>query len=727
MCIRDRHRAVLRVRLRAEPGAQSRLVCGGAAAERIRNIGVIAHVDAGKTTTTERMLHLAGVTNSLGGVDDGNTVTDYMDQERERGITIQSAAISFDWEQARVNLIDTPGHADFTVEVERAVRVLDGAVCILDGVAGVEAQTQAVWRQASYFKLPAIAFVNKMDRIGASFAQTVEDMGAKLDSCVPLPFQVPILEDEAWCGTLDVLTGDLVEGKPGQMSSEQKKVYREQLVEMLSCYDDVLMEQCLNLMEEQDSDTAQIPTDLILAAAARATQAGGIVPVLMGSSLHDNGGVSKLLDCITTLLPPPTARQAPELQNHDPSKKPALTAAALAFKVIHDSQQLPIVFTRVYSGKIEPGQVFHNTITGKHERVLRVQQIRGGKMIPVDSLKAGDIGALVGLKNTRTGDTLLSPKSAKGVFEGVKIPPAVFLVALELETASQEAALDKGLRALCQQDPSLISSSNLETGQVLLSGMGELHLELAIDRLQREFRVKGVQASEVQIAYREAILSKEATFHSETIQPPGVQLLPVEMSGDLAPLGDPGDSTEIQIHFERQLEKSLKHAGVEAVTEGVHDACERGTLLGFPVGGIRVQIDKAELLNERATPAEMTASLRLATRKWCSTALAQASPALLQPMMKLELNAPTEHVGAVLSDLVSRRAATVSDVHPLRTGAQLVRARAPLSHMVGYSSILRSLTKGHGSFSLELHQYGVMDPVAFDQLVQKMGGLLPPG
>ncbi|KAJ1626552.1 P-loop containing nucleoside triphosphate hydrolase protein [Pavlovales sp. CCMP2436] len=722
--------------------ARPRWLSGGGVAGKLeltRNFGIIAHIDAGKTTTTERLLLCAGAIRRAGDVDKGSTVTDFLEEERERGITIQSAAVSLGWRGYALNLIDTPGHVDFTIEVERALRVLDGVVLVIDAVAGVQAQTETVWRQARTQGLPAIAFINKLDRDGASFDRALGSLQTRL-GVRPLALQLPLGEgaervvDLVQMRALEWVPGPLPVGRSKQTRPNppvlcewplaeapfatpellaRATARRLALTEAVAELDDEFAEAYLGADEP-----AAIVAELLGAALRRVTLSGSAVPALCGSALRSMG-LEPLLDAAVALLPAPTDRPTPTLRvaGAAPDAPPAPTlqapaGVALAFKVVHDFKRRPIVFARVYSGELRAKGALVNSSAGVLERPSGIFRIEGDRYEPLEVVHTGEIVAFAGLKQTATGDTLLCASGGFGA--GLALPNAdahaldpVFFVALEADSASQHAALDAALSCLTLEDPSLHVRASRETGQLLLAGMGELHLEVAASRLRRDFDVP-VRVGRMRVAYRETACVAEPLEHSlfteralagKSLDATHAYCSPTAAAAAAADLAAP-------------LEERLKRQDREALLSGLEDGLAAGPLAGFPAMGVR-----AELLEAIFEPGVPPLALRLAAAEAAAEAFARAAPALLEPVMNAEIVTPQSYVGSVLSDLTSNRRAAVLSVTVDEGGApelalQRVSALVPLGELVGYATTLRSLTRGEGGLSLEFVHYGRLDGTA---------------
>lgn len=708
---------------------------------KIRNIGIMAHIDAGKTTTTERILYYSGYTRSLGDVDDGDTVTDFMAQERERGITIQSAAVTFDWKGYRINLIDTPGHVDFTLEVERCLRVLDGAVAVFDASAGVEAQTLTVWRQADKHKVPRICFLNKMDKIGASFNYAVESIREKLKA-KPLLLQLPVGEGKAFKGVVDVVRTEKLLWNPN--SDDGKDFERKPLLEMS---DPKLLKEATearNALIEQVADLDDEFADLVLGefsenfdllpaeklqtAIHRVTLAQTAVPVLCGSALK-NKGVQPLLDAITMYLPSPEERNYEFLQWYKGD------LCALAFKVLHDKQRGPLVFMRIYSGMLKPQTAIHNINGNCTERVSRLLLPFADQHIEIPLLTAGNIALTVGLKHTATGDTIVSSRSSalaasrrakregekkqkenneaeRLLLAGVEIPEPVFFCTIEPPSMAKQPDLDHALKCLQREDPSLKVKLDPDSGQTVLCGMGELHIEIIHDRIKREYGLE-TYLGPLQVAYREAILNSiratdtlDRTLgdkrHLVTVE---LEAKPVETSS-LLPV----------IEYAASVAGDLSQASREAFENGVHSACLQGPLLGSPVQDVAVTLHSLVI-----HPGTSTTMISACVSRCLQKALKKADKQILEPLMNLEVTVSREYLSPVLADLAQRRG-NIQEIQS-RQDNKVVIGYVPLAEIMGYSTVLRTLTSGSATFALELSNYQAMNPQDQSTLLSQRHGL----
>ncbi len=679
----------------------------------MRNIGIIAHIDAGKTTTTERILYYTGKTYRMGNVDEGTTVTDWMVQERERGITIQSAAITSEWRGHQINLIDTPGHIDFTAEVQRSLRVLDGGVVVFDAVAGVEPQSETVWRQANRYGVPRICFVNKMDRVGADFWRTIDMIRDRL-AATPLPTQLPIGSETLFTGMVDLITckawtfPDSLGANPQEISipadmADEVDAMRENLVERIAETDDVLSTRYL--------EGAPISEPELRSALRAATINGQLVPVLCGSSLRTKG-VQLLLDAVVDYLPSPLdipSVHGTSLTTHEVETRPAdpnAPTAALVFKIQTDPYIGRLAYVRVYSGTLQTGQMLLNANRDRKERMGRLVQVYAEKREDVQAIRAGDIGAIVGVKQTFTGETLCD-NSAPIRLETIDFPEPVISIAVEPKTKADQDKLVNALQRLAEEDPTFRVRVDDQTGQTLLSGMGELHLEVLTDRMQREF---GVQAhvGRLQVSYRETITRKSA-----------VEMRFVRQTGGR------GQFAHVIMEFEPQergkgfefVDKvtggAIPKQFIPAVEQGLRESLENGLLGGYPIidlratllGGSFHEVDSSEL------------AFKIAGSMALREGVEKATPVLLEPIMRVEIVVPEQSTGDVIGDLVSRRGQVVGlEMHSI--GMQAIKGTAPLAEMFGYATGLRSATQGRGTFTMEFDHY---DPLPLERARQILG------
>ncbi|XP_077203519.1 ribosome-releasing factor 2, mitochondrial isoform X2 [Paroedura picta] len=705
----------------------------------------MAHIDAGKTTTTERMLYYSEYIRSLGDVDDGDTVTDFMAQERERGITIQSAAVTFDWAGHRINLIDTPGHVDFTLEVERSLRVLDGAVAVFDASAGVEAQTLTVWRQADKHNVPRICFLNKMDKTGASFRYAVESIEQKLKT-KPLLLQLPVGEAKTFRGIVDVVTKEQCIWKSATGSDDGKDFERKPLKEADSpdlLRDTIdartaLIEQVADLddefaelvLREFSENFDSLPADKLQSAVRRVTLAQKAVPVFCGSALK-NKGVQPLLDAVTKYLPAPNERNYDFLQWYKDD------LCALAFKVLHDKQRGPLVFVRIYSGTMKPQSAVYNINKNCTERMSRLLLPFADQQIEISSLTAGNIALTVGLKQSATGDTIVSSKaSVKAAVQeaekdmrsnggrtcgvenlllaGVEIPEPVFFCTIEPPSMATQPDLDHALACLQREDPSLKVKLDADTGQTVLCGMGELHIEIIHDRIKREYGLE-TYLGPLQVAYRETIQNPvQATDTLDRIIGEKRHHVTVEL--DLRPWDGEQSAIAPVIEYAENACSLLQPELREAVENGIHTSYLQGPLLGFPVQDVVVTV-RAVAANPDSSPTMVSACVSRCMQK----ALKKADKQVLEPLMNLEITVGESHLSAVLRDLAQRRG-SIQEIQS-RQDNKVVIACVPLAEMMGYSTILRTLTSGSGTFTLELASYQAMSRHEQTALFNRRTGL----
>jgi elongation factor G len=667
--------------------------------QNTRNIGIIAHIDAGKTTTTERILYYTGRSYKIGEVHEGTATMDWMEQERERGITITAAATTAEWRGHRINIIDTPGHVDFTVEVERSLRVLDGGVVVFDAVAGVEPQSETVWRQADRYNVPRICFINKMDRVGANFWGTIEQIRERLGAS-PLPIQLPLGREAGFQGVIDLITQEaLTFGAnlndpiqrgpiPAEMLEDVAR-HREQVVERVIELDDELMTRYL--------EGEEISPDEIRATLRRATIAGTLIPVLCGTALR-NKGVRPLLDAVVDYLPSPL--DVPPVTGTDPrtgeqvERRPSADEpfAALAFKIAADPYVGKLAFIRVYSGALKSGSYVYNTTKDQRERVGRLVKLHANHREDVDSVSAGDIAAVVGLKGTVTGDTLSDPDRPI-VLEAIKFPEPVIDIAIEPKTKADQDKMGLALARLSEEDPTFRVRSDQETGQTLISGMGELHLEVIVDRMLREFRVDA-NVGRPQVAYRETI-TRPARAEGRFVRQSGGRGMYGVVVLEAEPL-EAGTGNEFE---NKVVGGAVPREYVPAIEAGVKEAMESGVVANYPMVDIRVRLVDGSYhevdSNEMAFKMAGSIGFREAARK--------GAPQVLEPVMRVEVVTPEESLGDVVGDL-NRRRGHIQGMEP-RGNTQTVRALVPLAEMFGYATDLRSATQGRASYSMEFAHY----------------------
>ncbi|MBC8448437.1 MAG: elongation factor G [Chloroflexi bacterium] len=674
--------------------------------QRTRNIGIIAHIDAGKTTTTERILYYTGRTHRLGNVDEGTTVTDWMDQERERGITITAAAVTCVWREYQINIVDTPGHIDFTAEVQRSLRVLDGGVVIFDAVAGVEPQSETVWRQADRFEVPRICFVNKMDRIGANFERTVDMIRERL-AANPAVIQLPLgkeadfegvvdlLEERAWVFPAEELGARQQEAQIPSWMQEEVRQQREKLVEQLAEVDEEVL--CRYLEEEPCT------ADDLRAALRRAAIAGTLVPVLCGSALR-NKGIQPLLDAVMEYLPspldiPPIVGVNPYTEKGEPRPPdPEGPLAALVFKIVSDPYVGRLAYLRVYSGTLRQGVTVRNANKERKERMGRLLRMRANKREDINEVEAGDIAAVLGLKHTFTGETLCDPQ-APIILESITFPEPVISVAIEPRTQADQDRMNDALQRLAEEDPTFRVKMDEQTAQTIISGMGELHLEVMVERMLREFRVKA-NIGRPQVTYKETI-TRPVRAEGHFIRQAGGKGQYGHVWLELEPL-EKGQG----FVFDNQVGEQVVPAEfVPAVEQGVSEAMESGVLAGYPLTDIRVALVDGSYDEEESSPSAFKIAGSMALRN----GVQDAHPVLLEPVMGVEAVVPEAFTGEVISDL-SRRRGQIEGLEPHSPGVQAVRAMVPLAEMFGYATGLRSATQGRGTFTMEFSCYDVVPP-----------------
>ena len=682
--------------------------------DKYRNIGIMAHIDAGKTTTTERILYYTGKLHRMGEVHEGGATMDWMEQEKERGITITSAATTCSWNEHHINIIDTPGHVDFTVEVERSLRVLDGAIALFCAVGGVEPQSETVWRQADKYGVPRIAFVNKMDRIGADFYHAVDMMKERLGANA-VPISLPIGEGDLFSGVIDLMsmkarmyhedslgaTFEDVEIPKDLLPLANK--YRTIMLEAVSEIDDTLLEKYLEGETISDAEVKKVLRE--------ATIKLKIIPVLCGSSFK-NKGVQKLLDSVVDFLPSPL--DFPEVKAHHVDKDDEVFVkvdqnakfSALAFKIMTDPYVGKLTYVRVYSGTLKAGSYVYNSVSGKKERVGRILQMHANTREDMDEIRAGDIAAIVGLKFTRTGDTLCTEDDLI-VLEKMEFPEPVIQIAIEPKTKADQDKLSDALVKLSDEDPTFKVKVDDETGQTLISGMGELHLEILVDRMRREFKVEA-NIGKPQVAYRETI--------TQTVQSEGKF---VKQSGGRGKFGhvwleispnEPGKGYE----FENGIVGGVvPKEYIPAVSNGVQEAMRNGVVAGFPVVDIKVRIYDGSYHDVDSDEI----SFKVAGSMAFQAGARKAKPALLEPIMRVEVTTPEEYLGDVMGDLNSRRGKI--EGFNARKDAQVIRCLAPLSEMFGYATRLRSMTQGRAIYTMQFSHYAEVPKAIADEISEK--------
>jgi elongation factor G len=668
--------------------------------DRTRNIGIIAHVDAGKTTTTERILFYSGATSRIGEVDEGSTVTDWMEQEQERGISITAAATTFGWKGHVVNLIDTPGHVDFTMEVERSLRVLDGAIAVFSAVEGVEPQSETVWRQADRYRIPRIAFINKCDRDGAEPARVMDEMKARL-AATPIAIQLPLGIGAELGGVIDLVTmrartwneedfgATFVDGPIPHAFIDDASRAREQMIEAIAEHDDELMAAWVAGRE--------LPVELVKAALRRITVAGRGVPTLVGAAF-ENLGIHNLLDAVIDFLPSPVKKpDAPALIDQPLS--------ALAFKVQFDEQGSQLTFVRVYTGCLRVGDSVLNATKGANEQIGRLVRMFANHREDIRQIEAGMIGAVMGGRLS-TGDTLCDPRSPI-LLDPIAVPSAVMGVVVEPETAEDHAKLAAALERLAIEDPSFRVKTDVETGQIVISGMGELHLEIVVDRLRREFGVNA-RVGNPQVAYRETV-TRRAEGENKFVRPVGTR----GEYGHVRLVVEPTDRGGGYVYENRAPQSDIPGEHAPAVEAGVTEAVERGVLAGYPMTDLRVQV-----VGGSYHPVDSNNyAFKMAGSRAFVTAANKAAPTLLEPVMSLEVVTPEESVGDVLGDLHARRGKVAGIT--VRHGVQAVACFVPMATMFGYATDLRSRTRGRATYSMELDHYAEVPQQLRDELTSR--------
>jgi elongation factor G len=691
--------------------------------DHIRNIGIMAHIDAGKTTTTERILYYTGRNYKLGEVHDGTATMDWMEQEQERGITITSAATTAFWSrlgtQYRINIIDTPGHVDFTVEVERSLRVLDGAVTVLDAVGGVEPQTETVWRQADRYRVPRVIFVNKMDRVGADFdrclAMVRDRLGAKA-----IPIHLPLGSGELFTGLVDIirqveivyddetLGKKYVEGPIPEALKERIAVMRHELLEMIVEYDDAILHKYLEgqpLTEEE-----------IRAVLRKATIHGSVVPVLCGAAFK-NKGVQALLDAVVDYLPAPVDVAAIQghLPHHDETHAERKASdeepfAALAFKIMTDPYVGRLTFFRVYSGVLEAGSYVYNSTKDRKERIGRLLQMHANKREEIEEVRAGEIAAAIGLKDTRTGDTL-ADESHPIILEAMKFPEPVISVAIEPKTKADQDKLGVALQKLSEEDPTFRVHTDAETSQTIISGMGELHLEIIVDRMKREFKVEA-NVGRPQVAYRETVRRRVEYVEGKFIRQSGGR----GQYGHVVIHLEPGKVGTGFVFEDNIVGGVIPREYINPIEAGVKEALENGVLAGYPMVDVKVELVDGSYHD--VDSSEM--AFKIAGSMAVKEAARQAHPILLEPIMDVEVVTPSDYMGEVIGDLSSRRGKIGGMTQ--RADAQVVAASVPLAEMFGYSTTLRSMSQGRAIYSMQFSHYSEVPKAKAEEIVSKVKG-----
>lgn len=677
--------------------------------EKIRNIGIMAHIDAGKTTTTERILYYTGKIHKIGETHDGGAQMDWMEQEKERGITITSAATTAFWKGHRLNIIDTPGHVDFTVEVERSLRVLDGAVALFDAKSGVEPQSETVWRQADKYSVPRIAHINKMDVTGANFFRSVDTIRDKLNAN-PVPIQIPVGAEDDFVGIIDLVTmeAEIYEDDMGTVIDEEPipenlvdmaKEYRENLLEKVSEFDDELMEKYL--------EGEEIPVDLLKRAIRKGTLAVAMVPVTCGTS-YKNKGVQPLLDAIVDYLPSPldvpaikgVDENGNEVVKHSSDDEPF---AALAFKIVTDQFVGKLAYFRVYSGSIKAGSYVYNSTSKKRERLGRIMMMHANKRVETEEIYAGEIAAAVGLKNTTTGDTLCDENNVV-VLEQMEFPEPVISVAIEPKTKASQDKMAVALAKLAEEDPTFKTYTNEETGDTIIAGMGELHLEIIVDRLLREFKVEA-NVGNPQVAYRETI-TKNSDAEGKYIRQSGGRGQYGHVKLRVEP--NPGKGYEFVNEI---VGGAIPKEYIAPIDQGIQESLQNGVLGGYPVLDIKVTLYDGSYHD--VDSSEM--AYKIAASMGIREAVRKAAPVLLEPTMKVEITVPEEYMGDVIGDINSRRGRM--EGMELLNGAQIVTAYVPLAEMFGYATSLRSNTQGRATYSMQFDHYEEVPKSIVDEVI----------
>jgi elongation factor G len=705
--------------------------------EKTRNIGIMAHIDAGKTTTTERILYYTGITHKIGEVHEGTAVMDWMEQEQERGITITSAATTCFWNDIRINIIDTPGHVDFTAEVERSLRVLDGAIAILGAVEGVEPQTETVWRQADKYRVPRIVFVNKMDRAGANFEGCLEELRTKVRAH-PVAIHIPLGAEDKFQGSIDVIRQKAlvykdetlgadydITGIPKELAEKAKR-YRDQMIEALAEVDDQILNKYAHGEAVSDEELRQ--------SLRRNTLAMRVVPVLCGASFK-NKGVQPLLDAVVDYLPSPV--DVPAIEGVIPETEETTVREAkddapfsgLIFKIMTDPFVGQLAFLRVYSGALKSGDSVYNPRRGRSERVSRLLKMHANKREEIYEVYAGDIAAAVGLKNVATGDTICDEASPV-VFEAMDFPAPVISVAIEPKTKADQEKMGLALGKLTQEDPTFKVHTDPDTGQTLISGMGELHIEILVDRMQREFNV-GANVGRPQVAYRETIRSS-AEAEGKYIKQTGGRGQYGHVNIRIEPLGHPDPAEIAEITKKKSTNKfdpdlnllfvdeivggSVPKEYIAPAYNGIHEAMETGTLAGYEMTGIRVALFDGSY--HEVDSSEM--AFKIAASMALKDGVRRANPCLLEPVMKVEVVVPEEFMGEVLGDLSSRRGHI--EGMEKRGSTQIIRAMVPLAQMFGYATDLRSRTQGRASYTMHFLRYDQVPGAIAEEIIAKMQG-----
>ncbi|MBY0494089.1 MAG: elongation factor G [Cyanobacteria bacterium] len=694
--------------------------------ERTRNIGIMAHIDAGKTTTTERILFYTGITYKIGEVHEGTAVMDWMEQEQERGITITSAATTCFWRDHRINIIDTPGHVDFTIEVERSLRVLDGAVAVFDAVSGVEPQSETVWRQADKYRVPRICFINKMDRIGADFKETFSQFESKLQGN-PVAIQLPIGAEDKFRGVVDLVRMKALVYKDETMGAEYEvqdipadmladaKAYREKLIEKVSEHDDKLLEKYLHGEELTEAEIKAAIRKRCIESVRK--EDAPFVPVVCGTAFK-NKGVQPMLDAVVDYLPspldiPPVTGVNPDKgEDADPIERKADDKdhfSALAFKIMTDPFVGQLTFFRVYSGTLTSGSSVINSTKGKTERIGRLLKMHANKREEIKEVNAGDIAAAVGLKSTTTGDTLCDEKNPI-ILEKMEFPEPVISLAIEPKTKADQEKLGQGMAKLMAEDPTFRVRTDEQTGQVVIAGMGELHLEIIVDRLKREFNVEA-SVGKPQVAYKET-LTKAADGHGLFKRQTGGRGQYGNCKIRLFPR-DPGTGYEFVNEI---VGGAIPKEFIKPIDQGIQEALTRGILAGYPIDDVRIELYDGDYHD--VDSSEM--AFKIAGSLAFQDAAKKAAPVLMEPVMRVEVVVPKDNMGDVIGDLASRRGKIQSQED--RGGTQIINARVPLSDMFGYATDLRSRTQGRATYSMHFDRYEQAPRNVSDEVVARVQG-----
>lgn len=683
-----------------------------------RNIGIMAHIDAGKTTTTERILYYTGVNYKVGEVHDGTTTMDWMPQEQERGITITSAATTCSWNNHRINIIDTPGHVDFTIEVERSLRVLDGAVAVFDAVNGVEPQSETVWRQADKYHVPRIAFINKMDRVGADFNMSWNSIKEKL-SANPIPIQIPIGSEDAFKGVVDLIQMKAIVWADESIGAkfdivdipaaflDEAQTMRDQLIEKVSEFDDSVMDKFL--------EGKTITPGEIKSALRKGVISLKGVPVVCGAAFK-NRGVQPMLDAVVDYLPSPL--DVPDIVGVDVDKREKeltrktdfnTSFSALAFKIVSDPYVGQLTYFRVYSGVLNTGSSVYNSTKDKNERIGRLLRMHANQREDIKEVKAGDIAAAVGLKYTTTGDTICD-KNDPIILESIQFPQPVISIAIEARTTADQEKLGMSLQKLAMEDPSFRIKVDAETGQTIIAGMGELHLEIIVDRLMREFKVNA-NVGKPQVAYRET-LTKKVTSEGKFIRQTGGK----GQHGHVWLEIEPNESGKGYEFLNKIVGGTIPKEFIPSIDKGIKEACENGVLAGYPVVDVKVTLFDGSYHDVDSSEMAFKIAGSIGFKEGCKN----ATPVLLEPVMKVEVLTPEEFMGSVIGDLNSRRGKILNMTARLST--QVISAEVPLAQMFGYATDLRSMSQGRSSYTMEFHHYSPVPTNVLNEIISKSKG-----